>query len=231
MVTAIKVNGEVLREQGDTVFIPFGSEYSLYLKNINNVRARVDITIDDQDVLNGSSLVIDTNESFNLEGFLRGNDVSHKFKFIEKTQEISNFRGDRISDGLIQVKFRFELPNIWPSCGDIFNITNGSMYPIVYRSKTTDNTYTSALLASYCVNDSGITVKGSDSDQHFSSTTLKSMEIQEHVIVLQLKGVTSQNQPVITPLTVKTKIQCESCGKRWLLSQKFCGNCGTSLVI
>jgi len=42
MVAAVKVGGKVLRENGETVVLPFGSEYSVYLKNLNTVRAGVD---------------------------------------------------------------------------------------------------------------------------------------------------------------------------------------------
>ncbi len=40
-VACIKVAGKVLKEQKDKVFIPFGSEYSIYLRNLNTVRALV----------------------------------------------------------------------------------------------------------------------------------------------------------------------------------------------
>ena len=33
LAVAVKVNGKVLREVGDTVYIPFGSEYSILIKN------------------------------------------------------------------------------------------------------------------------------------------------------------------------------------------------------
>ena len=38
VAVAIKSNGKVLREQGDNVYIPFGSEYSIQVKNLNSVR-------------------------------------------------------------------------------------------------------------------------------------------------------------------------------------------------
>ena len=43
LAAAIKVNGKVLREfNKDTVYIPFGSEYSILLKNLNTKRAIVE---------------------------------------------------------------------------------------------------------------------------------------------------------------------------------------------
>ena len=38
LVAAIKSNGKVLREFGEEVYIPFGSEYSILIKNLHSVR-------------------------------------------------------------------------------------------------------------------------------------------------------------------------------------------------
>ena len=57
-VACLKSNGRVLREQDGTVFLNFGSEYSIYLKNLNTVRAEVTISIDGQDIMDGNSLVL-----------------------------------------------------------------------------------------------------------------------------------------------------------------------------
>ena len=57
----IKAAGKVLREQKDQVYVPFGSEYSIYLKNLNTVRALVRINLDGVDVTDGTDLVIQPN--------------------------------------------------------------------------------------------------------------------------------------------------------------------------
>jgi hypothetical protein len=61
LVAAIKTGGKVLREFGDVVLIPFGTEYSILLKNKNSVRASVKIEIDGKDVSEGASIIINTN--------------------------------------------------------------------------------------------------------------------------------------------------------------------------
>jgi len=99
LVTVVKVNGKILREHGETVYIPFGSEYEIHFKNLHSTKAVVSIDIDGEDVLNGSRLVVRPNDDNKVEGFMRGNAISHKFKFIEKTQEISEHRGDSIMIG------------------------------------------------------------------------------------------------------------------------------------
>lgn len=109
-VVEVKCRGKFLRVIDDVVRLPFGSEYSLYLKNLSSKRASVKISIDGQDVLDYSSLIIDGNTSQELEGFLRGTSATNKFKFINKTKEIQDYRGDKIDDGIIRVEFAFEKP-------------------------------------------------------------------------------------------------------------------------
>lgn len=109
-VVEVKHKGRILRVKDNTVYLPFGSEYSLLLKNLNSRKASIKIHIDDQDVLDYSSLILEPNSSTELEGFLSGTVARNKFKFIKKTKEIQNYRGDRIDDGLVRVEFAFEKP-------------------------------------------------------------------------------------------------------------------------
>lgn len=108
LVATLKVNGKVLREDGDMITIPFDTEYSLYLKNLESKKVLVNIEIDGEDVLDGNQLVINGNSSMELEGFMRGSTAKNKFKFIEKTKQIEEFRGNRIDDSLIRIEYRFE---------------------------------------------------------------------------------------------------------------------------
>ena len=108
LVTCIKSNGKVLREFKDTVYIPFGSEFSIYLKNLNSVRAEVSITIDGQDVCD-SKLVVNANSELDIERFVKDNlKKGNRFKFIERTGRIEDYRGIKAEDGLIRVAFKFE---------------------------------------------------------------------------------------------------------------------------
>ena len=111
LVVAVKHNGRVLREQGDTVFLPFGCEYTLHFKNLNSVHALVRVSVDGQDATKGTSLIVPANGSIDLERFLEAGqmDKGHKFKFIERTTKIEDGpRGVRAEDGLIRVEFEFE---------------------------------------------------------------------------------------------------------------------------
>lgn len=108
-ITALKVNGKVLREVKDTVFIPFGQEYSILLKNLNSVRALVNIQIDGQEVC-PNGLVLDANREVDLERFIKDGNLSagNKFKFIERTAIVEKHRGVKAEDGIIRISFRYE---------------------------------------------------------------------------------------------------------------------------
>lgn len=108
MAIAIKANNRVLRENGEQVYLPFGSEYSLLIKNLHTRRALVHIQIDGKDVTNGG-LVVPANSSVDLERFITDNlESGNKFKFIERTTKIEEHRGVGVEDGLVRVEFEYE---------------------------------------------------------------------------------------------------------------------------
>ena len=236
-VAVVKSGGKILREMDDNeVFLPFKSEYSILLKNLNSRRASVNISIDGEDVLGGSSIVIDVNDTFDLKGFLENNKVRSRFRFINKTKEISDYRGDRIDDGIVRIEYAFEKPVENYFNGSIFN--NGiKRSPGIFD----DNTYFSSNITCSVSNtksrdvsyyneplkDEGITVKGSDVKQDFQTTYLGVLEEPE-VITLKLKGF-NKTEKVKKLVTVKSKIRCSTCGRKYKSNVKFCSNCGTNL--
>lgn len=115
LAVAVKCGGKVLREHGDTVFLPFGSEYSLLIKNLDTQKRVVaDIKIDGREVVEGG-LVINANSSIDLKRFVEdGNfDVGPAFKFQQMTSAIEQSRGCKLEDGILQVSFRFEEPIVY----------------------------------------------------------------------------------------------------------------------
>lgn len=114
MVACLKANGKVLREFNDTVYVPYGSEYQIYLKNLNTVRAIVNITIDGTDVVPGG-LVVNANQEIDLERFVKDMSKGNKFKFIERTAGIESHRGVKAEDGLIRISYKYAkvVPQLW----------------------------------------------------------------------------------------------------------------------
>jgi hypothetical protein len=109
LVASIKANGKVLREFKDTVYVPFGSEYSILLKNLNTVRALINIYIDGDNIVPGG-LVLNAGQEIDLQRAIRNGNMNegNKFKFIERTGKSEDHRGIKIEDGLIRVEYQFE---------------------------------------------------------------------------------------------------------------------------
>jgi hypothetical protein len=107
-VVEVKANGKILRVRDGAVYLPFGSEYSILLKNLNTRKASVNVSVDGQDALDNSHLIIEPNGETVLEGFLSGNVARNRFRFIHKTKQIQEHRGDRADDGMIRIEFAYE---------------------------------------------------------------------------------------------------------------------------
>lgn len=110
LVASLKANGKILREFKDTVYIPFGSEYSFLIKNLNTTRALVNVFIDGDNVIEGG-LVLNAGQEVDLERYVKNGNLSagNKFKFIERTQAIEDGpRGAKLEDGLVRIEFQYE---------------------------------------------------------------------------------------------------------------------------
>lgn len=263
LVASLKANGKILREFKDNVYIPFGSEYSFLLKNLNTKRALVNVFIDGEDMTPGG-LVLNAGQEIDLERSIKNGNLreGNKFKFIERTGAIENHRGIKLEDGLIRIEFQFELydmnqffmnnqiynksimrgtkmSGISGSTGDwaapmgaTYSSVGGSSMDagwITASGATTNSMNVSAQSAP--INDVGITVAGSKSEQRFTTTTMGVLEAEKHSIIFMLLGETEDNKPVLQPVNVKMKPKCTSCGKQNKATNKFCSECGTSLEI
>lgn len=243
LAVAIKsAQKRVLREFEDTVYIPFGEEYSIFVKNLNSVRASVNVTVDGEDVADGKSFVVDANGSIDIQRFIKNGNLSegNRLKFIERTGSVEQYRGIGVEDGLIRVEFQFERApayTVFPIHGNLrgFNDSAGGFMSHSTRcSKSKDVEYSCDTFSVQCsaapVNDAGVTVPGSISDQQFNEISSFPLEVESHVIVLKLLGQTESNK-VVEPVTVKAKPKCTTCGRMNKATAKFCANCGTSLTI
>lgn len=243
-VAVIKVDGKILREKDNNdVFLPFGSEYSILLKNLNSATAKVDVSIDGEDVLDCKSLIVYPNSETELKGKLTGTKAKNKFKFIEKTDEVSDYRGDRVDDGIIRVEVFFEkekcdnmhhnyyhyyypyyYDKIW--WGSSATIDGSKIYCYNSTNKIATKEYLSYTLTNSC---DGITVKGSEINQDFNYAGYHDFNNISEVIILRLRGTKQKGTKINKPLLVSNKIKCSTCGRTHKSSLKFCSNCGTYL--
>ena len=319
-VTCIKANGKVLREFKDIVKLPFGTEFSILLKNLNTVRVQVSVSIDGSEVTENVYLVINPNSEMELTRYIKNGNLNkgNCFKFIERTQGIENHRGIKAEDGIIRVEFQFEKPavdeneellqkldeikkdlgkkadksDIWPYrpyyyypyvqppqpywplgtiiCGSVQSpssgyasgaittnsVDNNVQYTATSGSPVSGNStsafvntvgvaqnaaysalrstsFGGAVQDSYIpdVNEVGITVPGSESNQKFSMTSSFEVEAESHIIVLRLVGTSEVGTQYVAPVTVKSKPTCQTCGRVNKATSKFCSECGTALVI
>jgi len=215
-VVAVKSNGRIVRDSNGIVRLPFGSDYSLLLKNKNSVKALVNVEIDGENVLDGNSILVSPNQSTILKGFMDGRRVRNRFRFIRKTRQISKYRGDKIDDGLIRVEFRFE--KIKPA----IIVTPYVPYIKYYGNYSTNTT------ANICCSssDSGITTRGAEINQVFNYGHIGELEPDSSVIVLKLVGKTKSGK-IHKVVASKSKITCSICGKKSKHYAKFCSRCGT----
>ena len=244
LAVAIKSSGKVLREFDDQVFLPYGSEYSIFIKNKNTVRASAKIEIDGIDVTQGVSLIVNPNDEIELERFIKnGNLVNgNRFKFIERTAQIENHRGIKVEDGLVRIEFQFEKPRPILTVSPNFYDTNITHYYAKgltgnigaqglargFDSGMTNCSYSNQVSASASF---GITAPGSVSNQEFNTVSTFDLESRKHVIILRLMGQ-HQGKTISKTVTTRSRTACVTCG---IISKstaaKFCQQCGTSLQI
>lgn len=152
LVASIKVSGKILREFKDSVYIPFGSEYSILLKNLNTVRALVNIYVDGENVT-PNGLVLNAGQEVDFERSLANGSLleGNKFKFIERTGNIEKHRGVKLEDGLIRVEFQFEKVYRRQDGFQINQVILGGHHP--YNSGITWTSSNSALRSSGMTKD------------------------------------------------------------------------------
>jgi len=127
-VAVVEQGGRVLREHDGAVRLPFGSDYGLRLKNLNSRRAVVAVSVDGENVLGGNRIVVEPNGETRLDGFMDPSGrVRRKFRFVQKTQEVVEHRGDRLDDGLVRVEFWYERPE--PETRIVQTIYREKAYP------------------------------------------------------------------------------------------------------
>lgn len=286
LAVALKVNGKVLREmksegseRDDTVRIPYGSEYAVFVKNMNSVRALVRIEIDGVSVTDGMSLIVDPNDDIEIERFIKNGNMSAglRLKFIERTQKIEDGpRGIKAEDGLVRIEYEFErepakivpspmyqqwlskhgsstdqLARGYNAEGDLWNtksiLRSASLSSTSFgQASSTSMNDTSIVNASAAsmdwmdaeqarsakvqeLNDKGITVGGSVSTQEFRQGAWFPTDGVKHIMIFKVLGAVGE-KAVTKPVTVKTKVECSTCGTKNKFGTKFCGECGAGLV-
>jgi hypothetical protein len=233
--------GNILRESYSCspaeTYLPFNSEYSIFLKNTHNRKAIAKITIDGTDVLSGKGVILnpygsDTLERFILDGNLT---IGKKFKFVPLSD--SRVQDPTSSEnGLIKVEFRLE-KRLNISVARPISISNKMSYRAPdertrYREVSATMNMFETASCNYYVNNSmpesnGATIEGSTSNQRFKLTTIGELEPGSTIITLQLKGYKEIKQNDDILVNDSKRKYCVNCGKRLRFKDNYCSKCGT----
>jgi hypothetical protein len=244
-VAVVSCEGKILREERyegvDVIKIPFGSHYSIRLKNLSNKKCRVKIEVDGKNIADNKYFLIDGNTEQEIERFLEDNiSEGHKFKFIKKTSEISNYRGDRIDDGIIRIEYAFEYKTpqlIVEGSSYINNNDRGEWWfgPPVYgcgtvrRNMLFDTNISCNTEINTLSLEEGFTAKGEKSNQQFNTVNDYATYEETRVINIRLMGYDSSGSKVVKPITTSEKLTCENCGKSSSSFNNFCPRCGSAI--
>lgn len=233
IVATIKVNGSVLREFGEQVALPFGTEYSIYLSNLNSSRAQISVSIDGQDQLDGDHIVLEPHQSMELKRSIRSGNMleGNSFKFTERTAGIEAHRGTKAEDGLVRVVAQLETVRSRHLSSSIFakSINASSVQGSSLSSGHGEVLRSHSLRGQPATQ--GITVPGAVIQQHFRQVASFQVDPERIELVLKLVGETKEEQQVSAPVLTTTKLTCSTCGTVSPSTAKFCGECGTSLII
>jgi hypothetical protein len=236
IVAIMDSNGQILRERGDQVRQPFNQEYQIFLKNLDSRRANVNIFINGQDSLDGNSIIVKGNSSTKVEGFMKGNVVTHRFKFVQKTSQIVEYQGDNIEHGFIRVMIRYEklyqLNNYYPL---IFHPIS-EQHPQIYYHYNTNCAGLVETSVSRCSatkdinNDEGLTVAGSDINRRYKHDYIAELELEQTIFTLQMLGIEDNGIAIKKPVLTRSRLRCGTCGTNNPTTHRFCSECGTNLT-
>ena len=250
-------DGKILREaKGGTVYLPFNSEYSIYLKNNHDRRALASIMIDGTDVLNGEKIVVNARSSVTLERFLIDGDISSgkKFLFVEETDSRVQDPTNSQNGGIV-VRFYLEKNSPIPinkytyTSWDTQGTTDNQYHALRRLNKDTDsiNTYgavipptgSSFCSTSFSLHDSMIGCHLDsihDSQMKKGATVEGSTSNQRFARINDLQvednftEIRMQILPVRNVTYNSSNVFCAFCGEKNEVRFNFCTKCGQKLI-
>jgi len=222
LALSIKQDNEFLREKNSfgrrEVFLYFGSEYSIYLKNKNDLRVKFQVKIDGKYTHPKDTwFVVSPHSSFELERFMLDGDMSNgeRFKFVDVKG--SGEEEGLADNGVIEVIVKKEKKkrHIKPITNHFLHRLNSDVKTggISLSKSGRASVFMDALYSSSCMDeqsDEGVTVGGSNSYQSFISTddfeTGKTIEFKIKLKPIKTKIQTDYS---VCPGCNGTKIQTD----------------------
>lgn len=104
---AIMVDGKSLYEDKTNVFIPFGTEYELFVKNNNNYDILVKVNVS---LLNDDVFIVKAKSKRTIKGFSEDG-VFYAFRFIERIKEIAQNQTNQFVNANLNISiFKKDIP-------------------------------------------------------------------------------------------------------------------------
>lgn len=232
-VLCILTNGQVLREVNGEVFLPFGTEYVVRVKNYTSKRCGITIKIDGSYIHPDSTkIIVNANDTIDIERMMVDGDLNKgpRLKFVSVNDPRVSDPGNH-KNGLVEVTFYDEIEpityvpytysNPWWTPGPFGDNEFLRGKPII----TCDTSYSCNVNCNSL--QDGATIAGSTSEQKFRCTNVNLSSIPSLKLQLRLKGI-KEDRPIFVKDT-RSKY-CSQCGKKCRFRDKFCSRCGAKLV-
>jgi hypothetical protein len=247
---AIKNNNKPLAEFNiageNLVYLPFGSEFEIFLKNTLDCRASVEMLVNGINIWGDENLLLNRKSQETIKSF----QPSGKALLFEREGCEGNYSVGDPENGKIEVRIRKELPYFttswssssnsgkWNSFGPIYGGWNSSTIKpreIRYTSSVSSpdvcNHVSSTTYNNNLSLESGVVVEGTQTGERTISSSIGSLEAQETIFRIRLIGQLEEKQ-IVDPVTTRDVrfIYCTNCGNRNKQIDNFCSKCGTPVV-
>lgn len=227
-VLAILSGNKVLREINKEVFLPFGSEYKIRVKNPKLHRVGVKFFVDGTEISNGL-IVLDPKQTFDLRRMIVDGDIDKGPKLVFESKNHSGIQDPTASDlGNVTVEFYSEQSrhiSIIKSLEEIRCTNNTPDLTHLYSTNwtTSASPHDSQVLMS-STRQVGGTVPGAVTEQSFLSTNFECSSTADVTMTLKILGT---KNPVYVQDT--RNVYCHICGNKCKYGSNFCSSCGTKL--
>lgn len=104
IAVSLKHAKKPLPELNNKFLLPKNTQFSIYIKNMNDKTAYIDVYIDEIKI-NKIKIKLNKKESIEINKF---EETNHSFTFIEKTIDLQLQRTNKIEDGIIRIEVDFE---------------------------------------------------------------------------------------------------------------------------
>lgn len=242
---AVMVDGKSLYENKQDVFIPFGSEYELFVKNNNTFDIVVKVS---PSLFHSDQYLIKAKSKKTIKGFSE-DEIFYAFRFVEHIKEIKENKSNAFVNSILHISiYKKEDPlsilqtrrigDVKPLVGSPFD--GSPIEVLINNQKNKNNTFYSSTNSI----DSSFSSVGNNEGEDLLSgiqTYGKPVEgIQEYHYTdasipianfsFNFLGVDESGNRLLKPLFAKDIINCKVCNSKSKPDATYCSKCGSFIV-